>query len=186
VVVTNVQPVGSTTEGGLTPFYYFDAGVTPGSEYSYYLHGSFDMYYRGRMTTFVTDSDTFRTVAAFPREGSILSAPSPNPFRPPVDGQITVSVSVPDAAGILTPQSASSGPQLAINDGPSPVGVTIKVYDVLGRLVKDLYNDRVFVTVVTRTWDGTNQRGAPVPSGMYFIKAKAGSSTGTKKVLVIR
>jgi flagellar hook assembly protein FlgD len=144
------------------------------------------MYYRGTLTTFTTDSDTFRTIAAFPRKGGILSEPSPNPFRPSVDGQMWISVSVPGAAGILTPQG-NDGPQsAAANDAPAPVGVTIKVYDVLGRLVKDLYNDRVYVTVVSQPWNGTSQRGDPVPSGMYFIKAKAGSSTGTKKVLVIR
>ena len=92
-----------------------------------------------------------------------------------------------DLAGIIIkPQGVSGGPQLATGDEPDPVEVTIKVYDVLGRPVKDLYHDRVYATVVTESWDGTNQAGNPVPSGMYFIRAKAGEWTGEKKLLVIR
>ena len=60
------------------------------------------------------------------------------------------------------------------------------MYDVAGRLVRSLYSDRVFVPVVNQPWDGTDQKGLPVPSGMYFFKAKAGTTVGTKKVLVIR
>jgi hypothetical protein len=186
VIVENIQPVGPVNQGGLTPYYNFDAHVSPGAEYSYYVRGSFDMFYRGQVTTFTTNSDTFRTVASFPRAGSILSAPSPNPFSPAEHGNVWISVSVNDLIGNIAPQGVSGGPQLATDDEFTPVEVTIKVYDVLGRLVKDLYQDRVYVTVVTESWDGTNQAGNPAPSGMYFIKAKAGEWTGTKKLLVIR
>jgi flagellar hook assembly protein FlgD len=98
-----------------------------------------------------------------------------------------ISVNVPGAPGTSSNQTKTGGPQLAASAGaPQPVSVSIKIYDVLGRLVKDLYSDRVYVSVVNQAWDGTNEKGLPVPSGMYFLKAKAGSSTGTKKVLVMR
>ncbi len=186
VVATGLRPVGSVKEGGLTPYYHYDNTVSPGLEYSYYLHGSFELLYRGVMTTFTSDSDTFTTLAAFPREKGILSSPSPNPFHPGENARVWISVSVPNANAIVSSQSIAGGPRpVSMQNDPDPVLVTIRVYDVLGRLVKNLYEDRVYVTVVNKDWDGTDQRGVLVPSGMYFIKAKAGTEVGTKKVLVI-
>jgi hypothetical protein len=187
VVATGLQPIGPVREGGLTPYYHYDDTVSPGLEYSYYLHGTFEVEYRGKLTSFTTDSDTFTTIAAFPREEGILSSPSPNPFFPSRDYKMWISVTIPNATGIASAQSVSGGPQLVTAQGDlDPVAVTIRVYDVLGRLVKNLYEDRVYVAVVNKFWDGTNQKGEMVPTGMYFFKAKAGTTIGTQKVLVIR
>ena len=44
----------------------------------------------------------------------------------------------------------------------------------------------MFSRVETLSWDGTNNRNSPVPSGIYFIRASAGPSTEVKKVVVVR
>lgn len=187
VVASGLDPVGSTGAGGMTPFYYLDRTVLPGSEYTYYLRGSFQAMYRGKLTTFTTDSDGYTTVAAFPCTEGILSSPSPNPFCPAEHCRMWITVSVPGAPGGLPQQTKSDRLQRsAAAETPQPVAVSIKIYDVLGRVVKDLYSDRVYDSVVNKYWDGTDQKGEPVSTGMYFLKAQAGTQSDTKKVLVIR
>jgi flagellar hook assembly protein FlgD len=69
---------------------------------------------------------------------------------------------------------------------PEPVNLRVGVYDVAGREVRILFDDAIFDMVKNIEWDGNNTKGRRVPSGMYFIKARAGETSDTKKVLVIR
>ena len=69
---------------------------------------------------------------------------------------------------------------------PEPIPLTVGVYDVAGREVRILFDEAVYDQVVNIEWDGNNENGSPVPSGMYFIKARAAETKDTKKVLVIR
>ena len=62
-----------------------------------------------------------------------------------------------------------------------------KVYDISGRLVKDLSD--VLSNVdhqASVIWDGTDQANRFLPSGIYFLQLKAGDSSLTKKLLLIR
>ncbi|MFQ6080040.1 MAG: M6 family metalloprotease domain-containing protein, partial [Thermodesulfobacteriota bacterium] len=68
---------------------------------------------------------------------------------------------------------------------PKPMRVVIQVYDILGREVKTLLaGERVTGFWQTR-WDGTNNEGKRVVSGIYWYKlATAGFSTARKMVLL--
>jgi hypothetical protein len=62
----------------------------------------------------------------------------------------------------------------------------LRVYDVTGRLVAILA-DRVYpVGTHSVKWDGTNQRGQQIASGIYFCRLRAGSETATRKMLLLR
>jgi len=64
--------------------------------------------------------------------------------------------------------------------------VRLRVYDVTGRLVAILA-DRVYPAGPHSVkWDGTNHRGQPVASGIYFYRLQAGSDTATRKMLLLR
>ena len=71
-------------------------------------------------------------------------------------------------------------------DLSSPGRVELGVYDLAGRLVKQLFNGPVFDDFSTHSWDGTNRRDVPVTSGVYFIRATAGANVGVRKVVLIR
>jgi hypothetical protein len=59
--------------------------------------------------------------------------------------------------------------------------VTLKVYDVLGREVATLVNERK----APGTYDVSFNAGA-LPSGVYFYRLKAGSFTSTKKLMLLK
>jgi subtilisin family serine protease len=64
--------------------------------------------------------------------------------------------------------------------------VKIKIYDILGREIRTLVNTTMQAGVKRVEWDGRNQHGESVPSGMYFYKLEAGNYSDTKKMLIIR
>jgi len=64
--------------------------------------------------------------------------------------------------------------------------VDIKLYGVDGRLVKTLYSGAVRGDQLSMTWNGTDDRGAPVTSGIYFYRAVSNVGTVTGKMLLMR
>ncbi len=64
---------------------------------------------------------------------------------------------------------------------PQGVKVSIKIYDILGKLVKELVNEYKDAGTYTVTFDGSN-----VASGVYFYKIEAGKFTDTKKMVLIK
>jgi len=64
--------------------------------------------------------------------------------------------------------------------------VNVRVYDVTGRLVKTLA-DRNFAAGVEHVlvWDGTNDAGTKVTSGVYFYQLKTSTWTSQKKLAVL-
>ena len=68
----------------------------------------------------------------------------------------------------------------------SPSLVQLRVYDATGRLVKDLHNGPVTPGTHTANWDGSDEVGHPVASGVYFCRLDARGVRQTHKMLVIR
>lgn len=69
---------------------------------------------------------------------------------------------------------------------PERCAVRLGVYDVAGRLVATVA-DRVYPAGNHAVkWNGTNHRGQPVASGVYFYRLRAGSKSATRKMLLLR
>jgi hypothetical protein len=60
------------------------------------------------------------------------------------------------------------------------------VYDVAGRVVRTLVNDRLRADHYELVWDGKNNSGRHVSSGVYFYQLKAGKFTKTRKMLMLK
>jgi hypothetical protein len=63
----------------------------------------------------------------------------------------------------------------------------LKIYDVAGRLVKDLSlttNHSALTTAVS--WDGRDDGGKTLPGGIYFCKLKTDKKIVTRKILCVR
>jgi len=181
-----LQPV-APPQNGYTPYYFKDRTVNPGADYGYYIVGTFEHFYQGEIREFKMNSRVIEVTASVPRGEGILSRPTPNPFLPSSMGDVMVSVEIPGASGVPLIRP-TTGPRRAAAQvaGPEPIGLTVYVYDVVGRRVKMLMDDAVFDAVVNIKWDGTDSNGDPVPSGMYFIAARVGDVSDSRKVLIIR
>ena len=65
--------------------------------------------------------------------------------------------------------------------------VTLKVYDVLGRELRALADgERQSAGKHSLRWDGTNQRGERVGSGIYYYRLTTDNGTQTKKAVCLR
>jgi flagellar hook assembly protein FlgD len=60
------------------------------------------------------------------------------------------------------------------------------IYDVNGRLVRVLVKERQRADRYQVTWDGTNDSGQRVASGVYFSRLVTGKFTQTKKMLMLK
>ena|GEM_PF-6075172 len=88
-----------------------------------------------------------------------LGQASPNPFNPTT----TVEFGVPTATT-----------------------ATLRVFDVTGRMVRELLNDRLGAGIHRRVWDGRDSKGAPVAAGIYMIHFAAGSTILREKIVLVK
>jgi hypothetical protein len=64
--------------------------------------------------------------------------------------------------------------------------VTIKIYDVSGRLVATVLNAQKAIGRHTIEWNGKDANGSNVPSGIYFYRMKTAGYEATKKMILLR
>ncbi|MDH3196994.1 MAG: Ig-like domain-containing protein [Candidatus Krumholzibacteria bacterium] len=83
----------------------------------------------------------------------------PNPFNPTT----TIKFTIPDKAL-----------------------VRLRVYDVAGRLVRTLVDEERVADFYKVVWDGHDNRGSRVSSGIYFYSLEAGKHRATKKMLLLK
>jgi len=90
-----------------------------------------------------------------------LSQNYPNPFNPVTQIQIGIP------AGFANP-------------------VSVKIYDVRGQLVKTLFEGTKEPGTHVFSWDGRNDFGNCVSSGVYFCRFTAGPTTITRKMMILK
>jgi len=64
--------------------------------------------------------------------------------------------------------------------------VTLAIYNSAGQIVKTIVSTNLTAGVYKFVWDGTNNAGMRVASGMYIYKIKAGNFTQFKKMMLIK
>jgi M6 family metalloprotease-like protein len=69
-------------------------------------------------------------------------------------------------------------------DRPAVVGLAI--YDVAGRLVRDLGGRRYEVGTHCLAWDGSDAAGKPAGAGIYFYRLESGTYAATGKLSLLR
>jgi hypothetical protein len=71
-------------------------------------------------------------------------------------------------------------------DVPRGGRVSMRIVDVLGRRVKLLFDENKTYGSYSAEWDGRDEHGKPVSSGVYVCELKADSQTLTKKMSLVR
>ncbi len=64
--------------------------------------------------------------------------------------------------------------------------VSLIVYDLLGRQVKTLLDENLMSGRFTVTWDGRDESGGDVPSGVYFYKITSAGFSESKRMILLR
>jgi hypothetical protein len=64
--------------------------------------------------------------------------------------------------------------------------VRMRVFDLRGRLVRTLLDEVRDAGVYTEVWDGLNQTGEQVASGVYFCQLDAHGSMDSKRIVISR
>jgi len=100
--------------------------------------------------------------------GVLLSQNYPNPFNP----ETTIRYSLPEP-----------GPGDLTREG-GDVPVRLEVFDLRGRLVRLLVDRALGPGEYDVVWNGRNDRGLPVSSGVYLYRLRYGSSNILRKMVV--
>ncbi|UCH83418.1 MAG: T9SS type A sorting domain-containing protein, partial [Candidatus Latescibacterota bacterium] len=66
------------------------------------------------------------------------------------------------------------------------VHVSLTVYDVQGRKIKQLVDEVRGPGQFTAEWNGTNVNGSRVSTGVYFYRIEAGSFVQTRKMVMLK
>ncbi len=79
------------------------------------------------------------------------------------------------------------GPATAIRFSlPAPERVWLQVYDVKGRLLRELISgERLSAGDYRRAWDGRDSEGMSLSSGIYFTRLRAGGRVLTRKLTLL-
>jgi hypothetical protein len=186
----NIYVTGHSGCGGATSFDYvtikyypngdttwlrkYQGPVYQGSDYAYALavDTSGGVYVTGKSQGEGTDYD-YTTIKYVKKPSGVeeetersekpsefdLSQNYPNPFNPTTKIEFTLSKS-----GF----------------------VTLRIYDILGREVKTLVSEHLSAGYKSVIWDGKNDEGKDVASGVYFYQLKVGDFSQPKKMLLLK
>ncbi|MFQ5582817.1 MAG: FlgD immunoglobulin-like domain containing protein, partial [Calditrichia bacterium] len=69
---------------------------------------------------------------------------------------------------------------------PQQANVKLTIYDVSGRKVRTLVNENMAAGYHNITWNGLNDNGAQVGTGVYFYHITAGDFSEVRKMLLVR
>jgi len=69
---------------------------------------------------------------------------------------------------------------------PEPSDVTINIYDISGRRVRQWLISDQRAGWHVMTWDGTNRQGQPLSTGIYLYSLKAGGFKDIKKMVYMK
>jgi len=117
--------------------------------------------FNGRETPAQTDAPTLQLTAALPQQYAVEQN-YPNPFsRRERSSGTTIKYTLPEAAL-----------------------VQLRIYDVLGQVVRTLVSQSQKASVHTVMWNGQRDDGSPAVSGVYFYRLEAGKFKKTNKLIL--
>jgi hypothetical protein len=67
-----------------------------------------------------------------------------------------------------------------------PTAVQVDIFNIKGQVVRTLVNESKNNGIYKVTWDGKDQEGNKVSSGIYYYKMNAGTYTSTRKMILMK
>jgi flagellar hook assembly protein FlgD len=69
---------------------------------------------------------------------------------------------------------------------PEPGDLRATIYDVAGRAVRTFFRGQAPAGENAITWNGLDDGGRPLPSGIYYYRIEAGGQSATRKLVLAR
>lgn len=115
----------------------------------------------------------------------LITKPSGEPI--PID-PVSLRAIAPERDYLNTPFPNPFNPSTSFKFGiKQPLSVTLTVYDIKGSVIKVLLrNAPMNAGEYLEQWNGTNEGGARVSSGIYFLQLRAGDFVQTHRMILLR
>jgi Subtilase family/FlgD Ig-like domain len=158
-----LKGLGSSPNG--KDYSYTDVSVQPGNEYWYKL---IDVDYNGQriengpVYVEVSTEDGIKKESTLIPANFALKQNFPNPFNPTTRFFVNIPAS------------------------DMPLNATVTIFDILGKKVKSLYKGNMEPGQYTLSWDGTNEQGIKVPSGLYIYSFSSPEFSSAKRMILMK
>jgi hypothetical protein len=131
------------------------------------------------------DEDLMATILSCALPGGCQEVPDPNTGTEPGDDP---QLEIPARTALHQNKPNPFNPMTTISfDMARDSHVSLKIYDVAGRLVRGLVNEPMTAGFNKQvTWNGLDNSGNRVSSGVYFYRLVAADFTATKKMVVMK
>jgi hypothetical protein len=118
-------------------------------------------------------------------------APNPDSLlqtlqSPPLPQTLTLSPSYPNPFSVAGGSSMGATAMRIPYALPEESEVRLQIYDIMGRITRQLAHGRQRAGWHQATWDGRNDLGSSVTSGVYFVVLNAAGKVETRKLIVTR
>lgn len=106
----------------------------------------------------------------------------------PIQGSIAVKIKSGGGHAVSSFASPNPfNPETAVSFTLRNAGlVTVRIYSLEGRLVKTLMSEYASAGSHEVRWNGTDNGGRSVPSGMYFVKTESGADKSVVKLSLLK
>lgn len=84
------------------------------------------------------------------------------------------------------PNPARNEVRIAYSVGCNARNTTIDIYDITGSVVKSFRPTPDALHIAQVNWDGTDERGIPLPQGVYILHLNAGNQCFHEKIILLR
>lgn len=177
-------------QGGFSPHYSLDRLETNnGGEL---VFSSED----GQGRTILKETDTYRTISSSVLLGSLVTGDSLNMKAYLVSEMVNFFLGYNPTTSIQQSYSAI----MSLGNYPNPFLtetniefslaqqglVVLNVYNLQGKLVKQLKNEEMMPGTYNVIWDATNGQGVSVDGGYYFYELITGQQSVTEKMILVR
>lgn len=163
------KSVGMTIEGG-----YVIGGDTES-----YGQGDRDLYLIKTDENGYVGIESGEPVAPSIPRSFVLRQNFPNPFNP----STTIAFEIPGDAGGVVPGDSGMGASRESDPGQH---ADLTLFDLRGRRVKTLIDSILEPGYYRVTWDGKDDTGRSVPSGIYLYRLRSGGGILTRKMTIAK
>lgn len=100
-----------------------------------------------------------------------------------------LDLEAPDGTGpprvysLAPPPNPAHGTLVVRYQLPSVSPVRLDIYDAVGRLIRTVVDDTIDAGHHVARWDGRDDAGRWTPSGLYFLRLRAGAYAATEKIV---